>query len=83
MTRFSSQTNSVFGSSNHTAEIAPAPTYSYTIKQAPVKCPVCNGTGSVPQGFYAGIDPVFLSQPTTAHIVQEGCRTCNGRGIVY
>jgi RecJ-like exonuclease len=46
------------------------------IKTQPYVCPVCNGTGKVPAGFYTkGI------ASTTASPVQ--CRSCNGTGIVW
>jgi DnaJ-class molecular chaperone len=40
-----------------------------------VLCPVCNGTGQVPSGFYnpggQSITPVY-----------EVCRSCNGKGYI-
>lgn len=40
----------------------------------PHKCPVCNGTGSVPKGFYEG------SNNATGI---EGCKACAGFGIIW
>ena len=42
----------------------------------PYLCPVCEGRGSVPPGFY--------SPGTTYDVTQrETCRTCSGMGIVW
>lgn len=43
------------------------------------KCPVCNGTGYVPLGFYSGF-PARTS--TTTAPMQETCRSCAGRGYI-
>lgn len=39
------------------------------------RCPVCNGVGSVPMGFYP---PQGVGTTTTP----QKCRTCNGKGMV-
>lgn len=47
----------------------------------PYKCPICEGCGIVPGGFYSvayGQIEGYVSSTT-----QEKCRTCEGRGIVY
>ena len=41
------------------------------------KCPVCQGTRMVPNGFYS------QSQQSTTDATPETCLTCNGEGIVY
>ena len=44
------------------------------------RCPVCNGNGSVPFGFYSGYGPGDTSsgiQPI------ETCRACTGKGILW
>lgn len=46
----------------------------------PHRCPVCNGTGLVPNGFYAVIGVDTYSDISTAGIT---CRSCNGSGIVW
>lgn len=45
---------------------------------APHRCPVCNGTGLVPLGYYQ-TEPYI----TTTGISNESCRTCSGSGIVW
>jgi DnaJ-class molecular chaperone len=42
----------------------------------PVRCPVCDGRGRVPAGFYG-----FGSASSTSALPEE-CRTCNGRGYI-
>lgn len=39
------------------------------------KCPVCEGRGIVPSGFYQGIS-------TLSFLVPEPCRICNGKGVI-
>jgi len=41
------------------------------------QCPVCNGTGSVPVGFYDTEGLNYTIQ------IPEICRSCSGRGYVY
>ena len=41
----------------------------------PYKCPVCNGTGQVPAGFY--------DTETSINPQAEKCRSCEGTGIVW
>lgn len=46
----------------------------------PYKCPICNGTGTVPNGFYnQNLDGWYTSTTTR----DETCRSCNGTGIVW
>jgi len=42
-----------------------------------VKCPVCNGRGIVPQGFYMVPEGQNFSSSSTA---PETCKTCGGKG---
>ena len=42
-------------------------------QQQPFKCPVCEGRGDVPNGFY------YQGPGTAAH----ECRTCKGAGIIW
>ena len=42
------------------------------------KCPVCEGRGIVPPGFY-NLD---ASSTTTANSA-ETCRSCQGSGVIY
>ena len=46
---------------------------------APHRCPVCNGYGLVPNGFYMQTS----GQWSTSSITPEPCRSCNGTGIVW
>jgi hypothetical protein len=39
------------------------------------RCPVCEGRGSVPIGFYVSVGVNTSTMP-------ESCRTCSGKGIV-
>jgi len=43
----------------------------------PHTCPVCQGRGTVPQGFYNHGDML------TSSLTPEQCRTCLGTGIVW
>ena len=43
------------------------------------RCPVCNGNGLVPNGFYNQVSGAW---PTT-NASPEQCRGCNGSGIVW
>ena len=43
----------------------------------PYLCPVCNGRGSVPPGFY---DPSHAYCATGGW---ETCRACGGKGVIY
>ena len=55
----------------------PAPqrrTYGEEQMKAQV-CPVCDGKGTVPGGFYPGEGDTSASRQT--------CRSCKGRGIVF
>lgn len=51
------------------------PTYSLK----PYRCPICNGCGTVPSGFYDMYPLTYgcSSNPT------EKCRACDGTGIIY
>ena len=46
---------------------------------APHRCPVCNGNGLVPNGFYMQTSGHW----STSSITPEQCRSCNGTGIVW
>jgi len=41
------------------------------------KCPVCEGRGNLPVGFY---NPYGLG--VTANTSPERCKTCNGDGVI-
>ncbi len=43
------------------------------------KCPVCNGKGRVPNGFYNSIG---VDRYCTSSTTPEICRSCNGSGYV-
>lgn len=42
------------------------------------KCPVCEGRGLVPDGFY-----YTNSAPTVVNTSPETCKSCNGKGIIF
>ena len=44
----------------------------------PYKCPVCGGSGLVPNGYYNQTSGVWSTTSTTP----ETCKSCNGTGIV-
>lgn len=44
----------------------------------PYRCPICNGTGIVPGGFYFSVNGYSASTNTT-----EMCRQCQGSGLVW
>jgi len=43
-------------------------------------CPVCNGRGLVPNGFYTAIGVQYYSSSSTT---PEKCKSCNGTGVVH
>jgi len=45
----------------------------------PVKCPICEGHGNVPGGFYTSVPGSTM----ISNCSQEQCRTCFGSGIVW
>lgn len=47
-------------------------------KKKPHVCPVCDGKGFVPSGFY---EPVEMWASSSAS--NQQCRTCNGTGLVW
>lgn len=44
----------------------------------PYKCPICNGKGIVPGGFYLSVSGYCSSTNTS-----EMCRQCQGSGIIW
>ena len=44
----------------------------------PHRCPICDGRGIVPGGFYNATGETW-----TATNAAEPCRACNGIGIIY
>jgi len=44
----------------------------------PHLCPVCNGNGLVPGGFYTQTSGNWMSTNAT-----EECRSCNGTGVIW
>lgn len=46
-------------------------------ERTPHRCPVCEGRGSVPPGFYR------LTCYSTTALTVELCRTCAGGGLVW
>jgi hypothetical protein len=45
----------------------------------PYRCPVCNGKGIVPNGFYNSTEDSWA----TTSIAPETCKSCWGTGIVW
>lgn len=54
--------------------------WNYTKSPSSVaRCPICNGTGNVPGGFYNSTGGTFIS-----NVSIEVCRSCSGKGyIIY
>lgn len=46
----------------------------------PHRCPVCEGKGLVPNGFYLAVG---VTEYTTSSMTPETCRSCDGKGIVW
>ena len=42
----------------------------------PHRCPVCDGRGSVPAGFYSPANTTGSANP-------EPCRSCGGQGVLW
>ncbi len=49
------------------------------MNKKPYTCPVCNGTGLVPNGFYNNI----YGFGVTSDLTPETCRSCTGTGLVW
>lgn len=47
-------------------------------QRTPFKCPVCEGRGVVPAGFYIPNETFALTSTSP-----ETCQSCNGQGIVW
>jgi len=45
----------------------------------PHRCPICNGNGLVPNGFYNQTSGMWCTTDTAP----ECCKSCNGKGIVW
>lgn len=60
-------------------DISPPVVYTYGIGPNPYRCPVCEGRGLLPCGFYATGGNGSISNSTA----DEKCRTCKGKGIVW
>jgi DnaJ-class molecular chaperone len=45
---------------------------------APYRCPICDGRGIVPGGFYNSTNVCSVSYRST-----EPCRACNGTGVLW
>jgi len=44
----------------------------------PHRCPVCQGVGQLPNGFYN-----TCSMGSTTDASSENCRTCGGQGFIW
>ena len=49
----------------------------------PHKCPVCEGRGNVPSGFYDSPTMIHEYPPTSTVSTTETCKSCNGQGILW
>lgn len=47
--------------------------------KTPFCCPVCNGKGIVPNGFYNATGNCWVATTT----LPDTCRTCGGTGVVW
>ena len=45
----------------------------------PHRCPVCNGKGIVPNGFYNSTGETWATTDASPEI----CRACNGSGVIW
>jgi hypothetical protein len=45
----------------------------------PYVCPVCNGNGLRPPGFYSQVSGIWTDSSTAL----EKCRSCDGTGVVW
>ncbi len=69
----------MFGRCNRSITFEPMVNYTYeTTGLKPHTCPVCEGRGTVPCGFYSHQEH-FTSSSTSP----ETCKTCNGGGILW
>lgn len=50
-----------------------------TKNKVPYKCPICDGVGQVPGGFYNRVG----RNDWIATVVSETCRQCNGTGVIF
>lgn len=62
----------------HLPEANPWPPMFTPHDGVPHKCPVCDGKGVVPHGFY-NTSPYFSS----TNIAPETCRSCYGQGVIW
>ena len=62
----------------HSGTKASCPNGEYA--PTPVACPVCQGRGAVPNGFYTAIG---VESWTSSNPGPETCRTCNGVGVLW
>jgi len=46
--------------------------------ELPYRCPVCDGRGIIPIGFYTG-----MSEGAVSNMTPEDCRSCEGIGVVW
>lgn len=47
--------------------------------QNPHKCPICEGHGMVPGGFYTAL----AGCGSTSNVTAETCRSCDGNGVLW
>lgn len=46
----------------------------------PYRCPICDGRGQVPPGFYDILPGVSTGE---VHLGIDQCRTCKGAGVIW
>ena len=49
--------------------------FCYNAIRYPFKCPVCEGRGTVPAGFYFGV--------SSTQTAPETCKACGGGGVLW
>ena len=58
---------------------SPSGTINLVQSKQAYKCPVCEGNGLVPNGFYNQTD----GQWSSTSITPEICKSCKGTGVVW
>ncbi len=56
-------------------------TFTEYKEKVPYKCPICEGRGIVPNGFYS--IPVQQGTFTSNSTSPETCKGCGGTGVIY
>jgi len=54
--------------------------HTVTVPPQPYRCPVCEGKGCVPSGFYGAVG---THEWTVSDLTPEQCRSCGGIGVIW